>query len=164
MVNKKHEHEHKALPDYQDLTIEGYIWKYYIDASQDHAMKYPRVVLQQLGFMGDKKPIEFWMWLIEQPKDGEFKQNKGKRLVWPYVDRLAMCAAKFIRLSDEEQGYILKARKQDKPIWWRGDDMENFRKIARETYRYNQLDDAKRDEYRRSAMAQVRRMVAHGNP
>jgi len=161
---KRGKHGDIELPEPQDVTIEGYIWKYYIDSSPDHGMKYPRVVLQQLGFMGDKKPLEFWMWLLEPPKDGEFKQTKGKRLVWPYVDRLAIGAAKFVRLDGDSQGYVLKARGQDKPIWWRGGDMENFRKIARETYRYNQLDDGQRESYRRSAMAQVRRMVAHGKP
>jgi hypothetical protein len=151
MKNFKSENGGLPSPDLMDMTMEGYIWKYYIDSSPDHGMKYPRVVLQQLGFMGDKKPLEFWMWLLEPPKDGEFKQTKGKRLVWPYVDRLAICAAKFVGLDGESQGYVLKARGQDKPIWWRGDLMENFKAAARETYRYDydQLDEAQKAQYRR---------------
>jgi hypothetical protein len=158
-MSKKYKDDQVALPDYQDLTIEGYIRKYYIDPSPDNGMNYPRVILERLEFMGDKSPIEFWMWLLELPKDGEFKQKKGRRLVWGYVDRLAICAAKFIELDDESRNYILRARNQEKPIWWRGDGMDVSKFIARETYRYNQMDDDEKLKYRRSAMKQARAVM-----
>lgn len=140
---------------YEDISPESYVRKYFIEPSEDHPMKFPRAILERLGFMGGLSPMDFWMWLLEPPQLGEHRHMKGQRLVWGYVDRLANCAAIFVGLNQESQNYILKARMQEKPIWWRGDAMENFKAIARESYRYNQLTDDEKMIYRRSALKQA---------
>jgi hypothetical protein len=160
MANKKHEDGQKELPNFQDMTLEGYITKYYIEPSKDHGMKYPRVILERMGFMGHLAPMEFWIWLLEPPKLNEVRVMTGNRLVWPYADRLANNAAKFVKLEEKDQDYVMKARRQNPPIWWRSDEMENFRAIAKESYRYNQLSDEEKAQYQKSVMAQARRLAA----
>lgn len=123
-----------------------------------------------LECMDGKMPMEFWQWLLEpvKPKEGKMivscKRDENKKaLLWHYADRLAVCADVFCSLDNDSQDYIIKARKQSAPIWWRGDLIENFKTIARESYRYGQLDDDRKVNYRQSCMKQVKRMLSHGN-
>lgn len=160
-MTKRYNDEQPSLPDYQDMTLEGYIRKYFIDPSIDHPMKFPKVILERLGFMGSLMPIEFWTWLLEQPYYDESRRMDKKKLIWKYADRIAQCAAIFVNLPEKDQDYILKARRQEQPIWWRGDTMDNFRRIAKETYSYHQLTEEEKIKYRKSCMMQVKRMTSH---
>jgi hypothetical protein len=139
------------IPVSVDMSPASYITDYYISPSDDHAIKYPNAILEHLDFMGNLSAIEFWMWLLEPSKPGEDRHMRGKRIVWGYVDRLAQCAAIFVGLNSENQQYILKARKQEQPIWWRGDKMEMFKRIARESYKYNQLSESEQAVYKKNA-------------
>lgn len=109
------------------------------------------------GFMGSKTPIEFWGWLFEQPSNREVREMKGGNLKWPYADRIALCAMRFINLCQDEQEYIIKARKEN--IYWRRDSFDMFKRIAKETFRYFQLSPEQKHEYRKSTLKQVTRIV-----
>ena len=142
-----------GAPNVNDIvTAEAYLRMFYIDPSEAHAKKYPSCILDRLPFMGDMLPMDFWKWLLEPQCSTELRYTKGRRIVWGYVDRIANCAAKFVALDQESQKYILKARKQEQPIWWRGDTMDDFRVIARESFKYNQMTETEQKEYRMSSL------------
>lgn len=145
-MSRNHKDDDNKMPELPEVwTLDGYISRYYHpDVLKNHA------------FMGDKGPLQFWRWLLEPTHSSEIPQ-KGRRK-WSYADRLAMCALVFIAMPDEDQAYILKLRNLDPPIWWRGDDMWLFKRIARETYRYNQLSPELKETYKKNVLMQAQRM------
>ena len=143
-----------AMP-HDDISLDGYIRKYFIEPSENHAQKCPIKILWQLDFMGDLTPIQFWCWLFEQPKPGEDKHVKG----WGYASRIANYAAKFVLLNQRDQEFILKARRLENPIWWRGEIIESFKAIAKESHRFNQLSESEKRAYRHNAFKQAMGLV-----
>ncbi|MFA5875235.1 MAG: hypothetical protein WC901_00910 [Candidatus Margulisiibacteriota bacterium] len=147
----KHGDIQKPLPSL-DISIPMYISTYHEKRHKEFN--------KQLPVMSGELPLLFYQFLLEQPAGNEGRRFVGDRIVWPYVDRLVNCALIFSKMGKDDQEYIVKARKQETPIWWRGDEMENFKIIARESYRFNQMSEEDKQKYKKSAMIQVARMTS----
>lgn len=155
----KDEKHGNYLPSFsQSYSLESYIRTFFIDPSNDHESKFSRKIFEHQEIMGEMIPLDFWVWLLEPPKFHEKQRYDRNRMLWSYGDRVALCAAKFVLLDAGSKEFIVKVRNMPAPIFWRGDEIDFFKKIARETYRYNQLSAEDKITYQRSALSQAQRM------
>lgn len=81
----------------------------------------------------------------------------GGAAVWqnPYVCRVIALASKFSRLSEEDRRYIISAKEDG--VYWRGDDMELFQRIAPDVSVYKDLSGDAKDLYRKALTEKMRR-------
>lgn len=96
-----------------------------------------------------------WLTVIEKPKAGEQPQqySKGERVFyrWPYAERAVYCLLRFLTLDERGQRLILAAREDE--IFWRGDDLDFFRRVIDETFA---LRDMGVEAYRADASKKLR--------
>lgn len=122
----------------------------------DYLMKFRPEIFKQKSYM-DKEAISFWSWLFGNPVAYEEKRPGRKAVIWPYADRLMYLATKFDSLEDREKDYIKRCRKAN--IFWRGDDINDFRKIVDETILFRRLTDEGKEDYRKKTLSMAMAMV-----
>ena len=114
--------------------------------------------------MGGEMPDKFYQNLFEQQKHNEGKEIRAKRynndsgdnryLYWPYGDRIVGLARKYQSLPKRAREYILRCRESD--VYWRGDEIDDFKTVVKLTLSHRKLSPLKKIEYRRSVMAQAK--------
>lgn len=120
-------------------SLHGYIAGYAAD------------VLQPLSIMAPLPPLAFWEASFEPPRPGEGWRRHGDGQRWPYAERLVYLARRFQALDERGRRYILRAAAAR--IWWRGDDIQQFRGIVAAQQGYRNLDPAQQAAYRRRLLA-----------
>ena len=112
---------------------------------------------------------EPWNRATEMPRLTSVQGNSDKqRWISPYQDRVVQCLRIFLLLPEARQRIVVAARQDG--FWWRGEyetvtDWETGKKVwcfslvLREYERQQQMG---RDEYRKHAIARMRRMKAGG--
>lgn len=153
MTGNRRKHDELASHEDKPYTLETYIRDFYIEPKNESKKKYPSAIFLRKQFMGGIEPLEFWRWLFEPECPTEGIRQKGDSVTWPYADRLVRCATAFMSIDQEDQDYILRARKIEKPIWWRGENISAFKPIAREAYRFGQLHEAEKIRYVKNLIA-----------
>lgn len=138
MAKKEYKESVNAKEPQQDLniTLNDYVLQF------NHGYR----VFDHIGIMNGKPSQLFWTHLFE-PSNNECKRlTNESRVSWPYADRLIYLINKFKKEPERNQNYILKAREIN--IFWRGDDIDMFRRIVRETLKFRKLDASEKEEYK----------------
>ena len=133
----------EALPD-MGITLPEYLGKYRPE------------LLKQKSYM-TKEAVSFWTELFEKPGEYESKRLGKTAVIWPYADRLMYLATKFDGLTNREKDFILRCR--DRDIFWRGDDIEFFRKVVDETILYRRLPAEGKEDYRKKTLSMALSMA-----
>lgn len=141
----------KEKENFEPLAID--LWEYvgrYVKLSKLPEMDYAPVT-------------KFYENLFEKPLPYEGKQIKSKRfseddqyIYWPYANRLIYLIRKYISLSPKVRDYIVRCRKVN--IFWRGGDIDIFRKEVKATLDYRKLSDDDRVKYRKSALRRLQNL------
>ena len=114
-------------------------------------------VLGSLPIMASASTLEYFKRLFEQQKSGE-QQSMGKSIViWPYATRLIVLARAFRALTQDQQQFVVNARKEQ--IFWRGEDLGFFNTVITETILYRDLDENEKAAYRKKLMAVAANMA-----
>lgn len=120
-------------------------------------------VMKARDFMQGRHPLGFWLWLFE-PEQAHERLTQGKtegEWTWPFALRMGIHAMKFISMPQNQQFYVIKARKHEPTIWWRGDDFPDFERITVESMRFFKLTLEQKLDYKKSVMKQVE-TLRHG--
>ena len=118
---------------------------------------YALEILKNEKFMQNTPALEFWQSLFQAKKAGEGKSIEQGYLRWPYAERIIYLAREFKQLDQRSQAYIIKAA--EKAIWWRGDDIEQFRRIVQAHLSYRRLNADQRLSYRKHLMQNAKSSV-----
>jgi len=134
----KKEKEQKTESVDMNTSISEYITRYAPD------------ILSQSEIMQGVDAISFFIGIFKPSEAYDNKRFVKNSMDWPYANKIIYFARKFLTLSDREQRYIVKASKAR--IFWRGDDILNFRKIVEETISFRQLSDDEKKQYRKKIL------------
>lgn len=138
-----------GVPDLS-ITLQAYIAKYAPD------------ILSQTEIMQGNTALTFFTGLFQPAQPGEGKRQLKNSVDWPYANRVINFARVFLRLNDREKSYIIKTSQAG--IWWRGDDIQNFRRIVEETLNYRRLSEPEKEAYRHRIMAKAKALAARYAP
>ena len=153
-MDKYYDETNKRHVDIASITLVDYLNK--------------RIALKRLPEMNNETAIIFYQNLFEPKLDREKKQmllrrnNDEQYLSWPYADRIAYLASKYQTLSKKCREYIVRCRESE--IFWRGDEIEKFRKIVRETLIVRKKTPIEKAQYKKNILARVMAFKAtHAN-
>lgn len=108
--------------------------------------QYSPEILKYESIMETDSAIGFFTKTFQPSQYDEGKRMMKVSVNWPYANRIIYLARCFLKLSEDHQKYIIDAAKQK--IWWRGDNIENFRLIVEETVDFRQLSKQEKEVYR----------------
>lgn len=128
------------------ITLQGYIAQYAPD------------ILNQTAIMQGETPVTFFAATFEPQQAKEGKYLVKNTIDWPYANRIIFLARVFLRLDDRGQRYVKRASLAH--IWWRGDDIQNFRLIVEETLDYRQLNPDEKKKYRQRIMTIAKTLIS----
>lgn len=99
--------------------------------------------------------VDWFLNLVGQPNkiDGPrlIRTKTGSHWQWPYAERSIFLSRKFMKSAADFKKFIIAAREDG--IFWRGDDPDEFYRIAGEIELFRTKDDS---EYRQNAMTRMR--------
>lgn len=141
----------KKSQDIEKLPLDASLFEWFHEYGND---------LSDLNDFEGATKHDFYEWLLEKPDYHEKQQIRWTKpknnaditeqyLHWSYGDRIIYCAKKYQLLSKRERDYIIKCRKKD--IYWRGDDIEAFMVIVKETLKFRLLTPIEKAKYKKSA-------------
>lgn len=107
-------------------------------------------VLELIPVMNGDLPINFFTVIFEPEGNYEHKRQVKNSIEWSYANRIIFLARKFKALSEKGQNFVVKA--SSRRIWWRGDEMRQFRKIVDETINFRQLSEVEKSNYRKRVL------------
>lgn len=117
-------------------------------------------ILPGLPIMEGASSLRFWQEIFQPMQAGEGKYWAQAHLRWPYAERLIYLSREFLRLDQRSQQYVIKAGKAQ--IWWRGDNIQQFRMIVDAHLAYRRLSEEERVLYRKRLMLEARAVVRPG--
>lgn len=121
--------------------------------------QYAPDILNQTEIMQGNTALTFFSGIFEPQQIHEGKRRIKSSIDWPYANRMINFSRSFLRLDDRCQRYICKAARVK--IWWRGEDIQNFRLIVEETLDFRQLTCDEKLIYRKRIMAIAKTIGRH---
>lgn len=123
-----------------------------------YVLKYAPDIFCKTAIMGDSSALAFFTDIFQPQQNNEGKRPVKTSIDWPYANRLIVHARNFLKLEIMSQRYVVKAA--GAKIWWRGDEINNFRRIVEETISFRQLDADEKRQYRQRIMAIAKTFVS----
>jgi hypothetical protein len=120
----------------------------------DYVKDFAPEVLAPLPIMQEASALRFWQQTFQPAGSGEGKRLINETLRWPYAERLVYLAREFIKLDERYRRYIVKAAVAQ--IWWRGDDMQRFKRIVEAHLEYRGLSADEKTNYRKHLLGAMR--------
>lgn len=116
----------------------------------DYMRRHAVDTLNPMPMMAGSSALRFWQDHFQPMLAHEGKRLINARLDWPYAERIIYLVREFKRQEPRCQQYILKAAEQK--IWWRGDEINQFRRIVTAQLHYRRLNETERINYRKQLL------------